>query len=104
MQAADEMPRSARLQAASILDAMAAEDAKQGWRHSGRSAMQQARSGSHSSAGGGAAATDGSPGSGGGAHSLVAIPTANVWAKTELLLHSLAGNSDDFEVLVRQML
>jgi hypothetical protein len=32
--------------------------------------------------------------------SLLAVPTANVWAKTELLLQSLTSNSDVFELLV----
>ncbi len=31
---------------------------------------------------------------------LVAVPTANVWDKTELLLHSLAAVSDPFQLLV----
>lgn len=31
---------------------------------------------------------------------LVAVPTANVWDKTELLLHSLAAVQDPFELLV----
>lgn len=31
---------------------------------------------------------------------LVALPTANVWDKTELLLHSLAAVRDSFELLV----
>ncbi len=32
---------------------------------------------------------------------LVAVPTANVWDKTQLLLASLEGNSDSVELLVR---
>ena len=32
--------------------------------------------------------------------SLLAVPTANVWEKTELLLQSLTANSDVFELLV----
>ena len=30
----------------------------------------------------------------------MAVPTANVWDKTELLLHSLAAVSDPFQLLV----
>ena len=30
----------------------------------------------------------------------MAVPTANVWAKTQLLLHSLAATSDDFQLMV----
>ena len=30
----------------------------------------------------------------------MAVPTANVWAKTQLLLHSLAAMSDDFQLMV----
>ncbi len=31
---------------------------------------------------------------------MVAITTANLWVKTELLMHSFAGVSDNFEILV----
>ena len=36
-----------------------------------------------------------------GSSSLVAVVTANVWNRTELLLQSLTANRDAFEVLVR---
>lgn len=93
------MIESMFVQVTRILDAIATEDAARGWRQGGRSVPQQRkRHGNssrqlrfqNSSTSGGAASTK----------SLVAIPTANVWEKTQLLLHSLAANSDHFEVMV----
>jgi len=82
-------------QAQKRLEAMAAADAAGGWRQKGIARTRWKRW--TGSAIGGA-------GSGGAGRqlpsALVAVPTANVWSKTELLLHSLAGNSDSFELLV----
>lgn len=75
------------------LEVAAANDAKLGW-HSGRATTAAATAVrlKHSSMphGGDVPSTT----------ALLAVPTANVWAKTELLLHSLAAAHDNFELLV----
>lgn len=79
-------------QAQKRLEAMAGADAVGGWRQKGMARTRWRRWTGSATGGGGAGRQWPS--------ALVAVPTANVWSKTELLLHSLAGNSDSFELLV----
>jgi hypothetical protein len=83
---------------------MAAEDAGHGWRQGGAAELHDQRRRIRAAAAGSIGSTSNSAGrrlAGSRKHKvLVAVPTANVWAKTQLLLHSLAATSDDFQLMV----
>lgn len=85
------------LQVRSRLEEAAAADAELGW-HSGRTPRLLPADGGSQPKG-----VDRSRAGGGEGSALLAVPTANVWAKTELLLHSLAAVRDRFDLLVRQL-
>ena len=91
-------------QVARILNDMAADDAAHGWRHCGPAVMQKQRRPQKNAHSCGSACKSKSRGVGssGKRQALVAVPTANVWAKTQLLLHSLAATSDSFQLMVNR--
>ena len=82
------------MQVQDMLEAAAAADTIAGWNGRHMSALQSARPAFSLEE---RAALDqrGAPMS-----ALFAVTTANVWRKTELLLHSLATIKDSFEILV----
>ena len=90
-------------QVARILVDMAAEDAAHGWRQGGQGTVaeqRRRRAAAANSAGSGRDSMAGSTAGSGKHTALVAVLTANVWPKTQLLLHSLAAISDSFRLLV----
>ena len=86
---------------------MAAEDDAHGWRHGGAALshdqQRRIRAAAASSTGGTSSSANRRLVGSRERKAVVAVPTANVWAKTELLLHSLATISDDFQLMVRSV-
>jgi hypothetical protein len=78
---------------------MAAGDAARGWREGGQSILAEQRRRRSAAVNINSSGAGSTPGSG-KRTALVAVPTANVWPKTQLLLHSLAAISDSFQLLV----
>jgi hypothetical protein len=87
---------------ARILNDMAAEDAAHGWRQGGPASLQKQRA-SAMRAGSGSGSRCSCAAGSRKRKALVAVPTANVWAKTQLLLHSLAATSDAFHLMVNDL-
>ncbi len=73
------------LQARQAIEALSAADATNGWQHTASVAPGEAR---------------GSRQRGRSASALLVVSTADVWPKTELLLHSLQACDDAFDLLV----